>query len=331
MNRTDTIGKVMDALRQAQLEFDPVLKDTRNPLYNSKYAELSGVIAATQPALAKHDLVISQLVISDLEHQGSGVTTLLVHTSGEFIASDFLLPAVGRGKGDVPRYDAQTACGAITYARRYAYLAIIGVAAEDDDGNQASGHNRSPNIIQDDAPDFQEARHAAPRPAAASKTQKAADRPTPAPAPQAEASKSEPLPTEASSTASQEATKTAKPAVAQQMTLDAPAAAREPGDDDDNDVLPTEEEMNGYRTKFSKLGDVLSTDGKLTASKGLPIQRKLLVFLLSITKATEAKNITKGQWDDFFARVEKAKALETGLVGLAQYVNKANGVEDKKK
>jgi len=69
----------------------------------------------------------------------------------------------------------------------------------------------------------------------------------------------------------------------------------------------------------------------LKASKSLPINRKLLVFLISITKAADAKSISKSQWDNFFARVDAAVAnSEVGLLGLTKLVNKANGIEDKK-
>ena len=95
--------------------------------------------------------------------------------------------------------------------------------------------------------------------------------------------------------------------------------------------MPTEEQMTEYRRDFKRLGDDLSTEGKLKSSAKLPVERKLLVFLLSITGAAEAKAITKAQWDNFFERVAKAKATEgVGFIGLAKLVNKANGIEDKK-
>lgn len=109
----------------------------------------------------------------------------------------------------------------------------------------------------------------------------------------------------------------------------APQPAREPGDDTDS-LPPTEEQMAEYRKQFQKLGDDLSTNGKLKSSRGLPINRKLLVFLLHITKADDAKNITKGQWDNFFERVDAVKTQADGMIGLAKLVNKVNGVEDKK-
>jgi hypothetical protein len=89
--------------------------------------------------------------------------------------------------------------------------------------------------------------------------------------------------------------------------------------------------MEAFRLSFGKLGEELATDGKLKASKSLPVNRKLLVFLLHITKADDAKSITRAQWENFFQRVDAKKADETGLIGLAALVNQINGVEPKDK
>jgi hypothetical protein len=96
-------------------------------------------------------------------------------------------------------------------------------------------------------------------------------------------------------------------------------------------ALPTEAEMEAFRLSFGKLGEELATDGKLKASKSLPVNRKLLVFLLHITKADDAKSITRAQWENFFQRVDAKKADETGLIGLAALINQVNGVEPKDK
>lgn len=127
------IGELAGALALAQLEFKPVLKESDNPFYKSKYADLSSVISATQSALAKNGLVVIQC--PHLSSQQMTLTTLLVHKSGQWLASDLTLPAVMK-----ERFDAQSVGSSITYARRYAYQAIVGVAAEvDDDANAAVG------------------------------------------------------------------------------------------------------------------------------------------------------------------------------------------------
>jgi hypothetical protein len=132
-----SIGKLVEALAKAQLKFDKVLKDNDNPAFRSKYADLATVIEATRPFLASEGLAIMQMPharFSDSDTKELTLTTLLAHSSGEWISSDLTLPAMMR-----ERFDAQSVGSAITYARRYALSAMTGVAQEDDDGNKAAG------------------------------------------------------------------------------------------------------------------------------------------------------------------------------------------------
>lgn len=133
MNQSESIAKLTAALLAAQLEFDPILKDKANPFFKSKYADLESVVNATQSALQKNGLVVMQFPSSEMTSAGVsvGVSTVLAHTSGEFINDRFTLP--------VAKQDAQTGAAAVTYARRISRLAVLGIAAEDDDGNEASG------------------------------------------------------------------------------------------------------------------------------------------------------------------------------------------------
>ena len=127
---SSTIGELTKALALAHKDFKPVLKDASNPFFKSKYADLAGVIEATSDALSARELV----VIQSPGRIVSGhilLTTLLSHSSGEWVKDELELP--------IAKFDAQGTGSAITYARRYAYQAIVGVAAEDDDGNSASG------------------------------------------------------------------------------------------------------------------------------------------------------------------------------------------------
>ncbi len=134
------IGELAKALAAAQLDFNPVKKDTKNPFYNSKYADLSSVIAATQPGLSKNGLVVIQSPIVDPETEKAGVSTLLAHASGQWLSNELMLPATMKSRDGSVRFDAQSVGSAITYARRYTYQAMVGVAGEeDDDGNRAVG------------------------------------------------------------------------------------------------------------------------------------------------------------------------------------------------
>lgn len=143
MNTSEKIGQLAGALAKAQLEFKPVLKDSDNPYFNSKYADLATVIGATQTALAKNELVVIQSPVVDIEGERAGVTSVLAHSSGEWLSHECVLPATMKGKDGVLKFDSQSVGSAITYARRYSYQSIVGCAAEvDDDGNAASQNPR---------------------------------------------------------------------------------------------------------------------------------------------------------------------------------------------
>ena len=130
-----TITKLAQALLAAQAEFSAVPKGSDNPFFKSKYAALPDVVKHTTPVLAKHGLGVSQFV--DNVNGEDALTTYLIHSSGEFISHSMLLHLV--------KDDPQAQGSAITYARRYSYMACLGlVADEDDDGNAAS----KPNVVR---------------------------------------------------------------------------------------------------------------------------------------------------------------------------------------
>jgi hypothetical protein len=151
--RSESIGKLIGALAAAQLEYKPILKSVENVFYTTDkkkamYADLSAVIAATQPALAKHGLAIVQSPIIDAENKRAGVQSLLAHSSGEWSEVEVLLPATaktkiydttGSGYKWGEKFDAQTCGIAITYSRRYTYQSQAGVAAEEDDDANSIG------------------------------------------------------------------------------------------------------------------------------------------------------------------------------------------------
>lgn len=129
MEHSEKIGELAKALATAQGQFKPIKRESVNPFFKSRYADLSAIIDATREALSKNGLMVSQLVsVNDGVH----VTTLLAHESGEWIRETLLM----KPKAD----DPQSIGGAITYGRRYSLGGILGVASEDDDdGNQSSG------------------------------------------------------------------------------------------------------------------------------------------------------------------------------------------------
>lgn len=120
---------LIKALVKARAGFEPLKKDKVNPHFKKKYASLDSVNNAVLPSLCKNDLVVTQVI--EPMGDGQAVKTVLWHISGEKIESFLMLPNTG---------DMQKLGSAITYARRYALSAILGVSAdEDDDGNGAGG------------------------------------------------------------------------------------------------------------------------------------------------------------------------------------------------
>lgn len=128
MERSDSIKHLAAALNKAQAEMSGAKKGATNPFFKSKYADLNAVVDAVRIPFSENGLSYSQFPIMD--DNRVGVETILMHESGEFIASTLMLPT---GK-----LDAQAAGSAITYARRYSLQAVAGIPAEDDDGNAAT-------------------------------------------------------------------------------------------------------------------------------------------------------------------------------------------------
>lgn len=122
--------ELFTALAKAQGEIENAKKDTANAFFKSKYADLASVINAAKKPLADNGLSILQL--TDTINDKLVLITQLSHSSGQFIRGYYPI--------SIPLNATSQAVGsALTYARRYAYSAIIGIAQEDDDGNSASG------------------------------------------------------------------------------------------------------------------------------------------------------------------------------------------------
>jgi hypothetical protein len=143
MKSSESIATIASALVEAQKEFAPALKTSVNPHFKSKYVDLASAIEAAQPALLKNGIAVLQGTAGEISTQSITVTTRIIHSSGEWIEDALTLPAVNRGN-----FDAQSAGSAITYARRYSYMSILGFAPEDDDGNAASGHFQQKPQVQ---------------------------------------------------------------------------------------------------------------------------------------------------------------------------------------
>jgi len=121
--------QIAKALIKAQEEMGKALKDSKNPFFKSKYADLNSVREACIPALNSHGIAVLQ-PICQIEDKNF-VKTVLLHESGEAIES---LTQIIYSKQN----DAQAQGSGITYARRYGLQSLVCIGAEDDDGNKAS-------------------------------------------------------------------------------------------------------------------------------------------------------------------------------------------------
>ena len=131
--QSENIGELIAALAKAQLEFGSAIKDSDNPFFKSKYADLAANINAVRPALNKHGIAVIQADSSELEHAIARVRTSL-HCGEQWIASEAEAPAIDKS-GNI---NVQTLGSAWTYLRRYTLQALCGLASEDDDGNSLS-------------------------------------------------------------------------------------------------------------------------------------------------------------------------------------------------
>jgi hypothetical protein len=127
MEMSPTIGNLAAALCAAQAEMRGVFKDGKNPHFKSRYATLENVIDTARPALNKHGIAWMQSP-GALVDGAITVTTVLMHKSGEWVSSSFHMPLAKR--------DPQATGSAITYACRYALMAILGLPPTDDDAEQ---------------------------------------------------------------------------------------------------------------------------------------------------------------------------------------------------
>ncbi len=127
MPTSPTIAALAAALVKAQSAMGGAKKDSTNPHFKTAYADLASVWDACRAPLANAGLSVVQLVSSDATH--AIIETILAHSSGEWVSSTLAVP--------LTKADAQGLGSAITYGRRYALAAIVGVCPADDDGEAA--------------------------------------------------------------------------------------------------------------------------------------------------------------------------------------------------
>lgn len=129
--QSESVKALAAALAAAQAEMPSVPMNSVNPFLKNKFADLGAVIQSSRPVLAKHGLSLTQFPVSDGDRVG--VTTTLMHSSGEWMSQSVSLP-LSEEKG---KSAAQVAGSIVTYLRRYSWSSVLGLYADEDtDGHQ---------------------------------------------------------------------------------------------------------------------------------------------------------------------------------------------------
>lgn len=169
MNGTSTIAKIALALSKAQKKIGTATKGAANPFFKSKYADLGSVMEACKEALNSEGITVLQPVTTTPDGKHA-VETVLLHESGEYIASTMTL--------ELTKTNMQDLGSAITYARRYSLQSLVFIPSEDDDGEKAMQRTTTP---VKSAPVATATTDAAPKRTAASFAKKTTTAPAKAP------------------------------------------------------------------------------------------------------------------------------------------------------
>lgn len=128
LRHSNELDKLAAALAKAQSAITFASKDSTNPHFKNRYADLAAVWEGCRAPLTANGLAVSQFPSAN--GRAVTVTTILLHESGQFLAMDLTMTA----QQDTP----QAIGSCITYARRYALSAVAGIAQDDDDGEAAT-------------------------------------------------------------------------------------------------------------------------------------------------------------------------------------------------
>lgn len=141
------VDKIVAALIKVQLSLNPVPKTKRVTISQSQsysYASLEACFAEALPKLNANGIALTQTLWPD-ETGGTKLWSLLLHTSGQWIASQHPIKPEGRNA-------FHAIASAITYARRYTFCPQVGLATEEDD-DAGAAIAASPNTVAQPRPD----------------------------------------------------------------------------------------------------------------------------------------------------------------------------------
>ena len=129
MKTSESIKQIAEALVSAQKEIRFAAKDSTNPHFKSKYANINSVIEAVKKPLNDNGIAILQSLSPSGDNK-LHLTTRLLHSSGEWIEDTAVCP--------IQKQDPQGLGSAISYIRRYSISSLCALYADDDDGQSAA-------------------------------------------------------------------------------------------------------------------------------------------------------------------------------------------------
>ena len=140
---SDQVGKLAQALINVQRQLQPATKDANNPFTKSKYATLNSIMDSCREALLSNGIWLCQYPVP-AEPGYLGLVTKLTHAeSGQWQSSLAVVP--------LPKADPQGVGISMTYMRRYALSAMLGIVTEEDTDGELP-QNRSKTVIPQKTP-----------------------------------------------------------------------------------------------------------------------------------------------------------------------------------
>lgn len=133
MLKSESIKNLSKALATFHVKVDKIKKDAKNPFFKSSYASLSNILDAINEPLIECGLTISQFPTGE-----NGLTTILMHESGEYISAEYQMRPV--------KDDPQGRGSAITYQRRYAIASVLALNIDDDDDANLATHGKKAEL-----------------------------------------------------------------------------------------------------------------------------------------------------------------------------------------
>lgn len=140
MLKSEQINELATALAKAQGQIEGAKKSSSNPFFKSKYADLAECWNTCREALTANGISVIQMPEEINENGRLNITTMLAHSSGQYISSTLTMT--------VTKLDPQAIGSAITYGRRYALAAMVGLAQEDDDGEKAMERSKDKKSVE---------------------------------------------------------------------------------------------------------------------------------------------------------------------------------------